>query len=102
MLVAEGQAEFVIKLAADGSVYLIPVNSTSSTIASILNKYTKSVVDATFKDNIDECQYEIPSSVYAWPSASTQQDWLLNTYLIVEAPEISYPAGGRSYLLGKR
>ena len=92
VLVAEGQAEFVIKLAADGSVYLIPVNSTSSTIASILNKYTKSVVDATYKDNIDECQYEIPSSVYAWPSASTQQDWLLNTYLIVEAPEISYPA----------
>ena len=33
-----------------------------------------------------------PSSVYAWPSTSTQQDWLLNTYLIVEAPEISYPA----------
>ena len=92
VLVAEGQAEFVIKLAADGSVYLIPVNSTSSTIASILNKYTKSVVDATYKDNIDECQYETPSSVYAWPSASTQQDWLLNTYLIVEAPEISYPA----------
>ena len=92
VLVAEGQAEFVIKLAADGSVYLIPVNNTSSTIASILNKYTKSVVDATYKDNIDECQYETPSSVYAWPSTSTQQDWLLNTYLIVEAPEISYPA----------
>lgn len=35
VLVAEGQAEFVIKLAADGSVYLIPVNNTSSTIASI-------------------------------------------------------------------
>lgn len=97
VLVAEGQAEFVIKLAADGSVYLIPVNSTSSTIASILNKYTKSVVDATYKDNIDECQYEIPSSVYAWPSASTQQDWLLNTYLIVEAPEISYPADSVNY-----
>ena len=91
-LVAEGQAEFVIKLAADGSVYLIPVNSTSSTIASILNEDTKSVVDATYKDNIDECQYAIPSSVYAWPSTFTQQDWLLNTYLIVEAPEISYPA----------
>lgn len=91
-LVCKDQAKFVIKLAADGSVYLIPVASTSSSIASILDEDTKSVVDAIYKDNDDECQYETPSSVYAWPSTSTQQDWLLNTYLIVEAPEISYPA----------
>ena len=91
-LVNEGQAKFVIKLAADGSVYLIPVGDTNSFIASILNENTKSVVDATYKASIDECQYTTPSSVYAWPSTSTQQDWLLNTYLIVEAPEISYPA----------
>ena len=86
---------FVIKQAADGSVYLIKVTSTSSNIASILNANTTSVVDATYKASIDECQYTIPSSVYAWPIATTpsgQQDWLLNTYLIVEAPEISYPA----------
>ena len=39
-LVAEGQAEFVIKLAADGSVYLIPVNSTNANvIASIWQDY---------------------------------------------------------------
>lgn len=86
---------FVIKQAADGSVYLIKVTSTSSNIASILNANTTSVVDATYKASIDECQYTTPSSVYAWPIATTpsgQQDWLLNTYLIVEAPEISYPA----------
>ena len=92
VLVNEGQAKFVIKLAADGSVYLIPVGDTDSSIASILDENTKSVVDATYKASIDECQYTTPSSVYAWPSTSTQQDWLLNTYLIVEAPEISYPA----------
>ena len=78
-LVNEGQAKFVIKLAADGSVYLIPVGDTNSFIASILNENTKSVVDATYKASIDECQYTTPSSVYAWPSTSTQQDWLLNT-----------------------
>ena len=86
---------FVIKQAADGSVYLIKVTSTSSNIASILNANTTSVVDATYKASIDECRYTTPSSVYAWPIATTpsgQQDWLLNTYLIVEAPEISYPA----------
>ena len=85
----------MIKQAADGSVYLIKVTSTSSNIASILNANTTSVVDATYKASIDECQYTTPSSVYAWPIATTpsgQQDWLLNTYLIVEAPEISYPA----------
>lgn len=94
MLVGEGLAKFVIKLAADGSVYLIPVTQTSSNLASILDENTKSVVDATYKQNIDKCEYKIPSSVYAWPIAPTagNQDWLLNTYLLVEAPEISYPA----------
>lgn len=91
-LVREDNARFVIKLAADGSVYLIPVTSTSASIASILNENTKSVVDATYDASNDICEYGTPSSVYAWPSTSTQQDWLLNTYLIVEAPEISYPA----------
>ena len=91
-LVREDNARFVIKLAADGSVYLIPVTSTSASIASILNENTKSVVDATYDASNDICEYDTPSSVYAWPSTSTQQDWLLNTYLIVEAPEISYPA----------
>ena len=46
---------FVIKQAADGSVYLIEVTSTSSNIASILNANTTSVVDATYKASIDEC-----------------------------------------------
>ena len=94
-LVAKDVARFVIKLAADGSVYLIPVVSTSSNIASILNKDTKSVVDAIYDDSNDMCKYETPSSVYAWPidmTSGSKQDWLLNTYLIVEAPEISYPA----------
>ena len=54
---------FVIKQAADGSVYLIKVTSTSSNIASILNANTTSVVDATYKASIDECQYTTPSSV---------------------------------------
>lgn len=90
-LVRKDVARFVIKLAADSSVYLIPVKSTNFDLASILDENTKSVVDATYNQSIDECQYSSSSSVYAWPQLAGQ-DWLLNTYLIVEAPEISYPA----------
>ena len=81
-------AKFVIKQAADGSVYLIPVSSTNANVTTVFGKTTKSVV--AVKYNNDEYVYTTPSVVYALPG--NNQDMTLKTYLIEEAPEISYPA----------
>jgi len=89
-MVASNAAKFVIKQAVDGSVYLIPVSSTNANVTSVFNKDTKSVVEVEYDSTNDEYKYVVPSSAYAWPVSG--QDWMLKTYLIEEAPEISYPA----------
>lgn len=88
VMAAADAAKFVIKQAADGSVYLIPVSSTNANVTTVFGKTTKSVV--AVKYNNDEYVYTTPSVVYALPG--NNQDMTLKTYLIEEAPEISYPA----------
>ena len=88
VMAAADAAKFVIKQAADGSVYLIPVSSTNANVTTEFGKTTKSVV--AVKYNNDEYVYTTPSVVYALPG--NNQDMTLKTYLIEEAPEISYPA----------
>ena len=87
--------EFIIKVAADGAVYLIEDAETAANAASIFegtgNNATTSEVRVIYSDSQDEYQYATNRwSVYKYPVAS--QDLLLKTYLIVEAPEVSYPA----------
>ncbi|WP_297909096.1 DUF6383 domain-containing protein, partial [uncultured Parabacteroides sp.] len=95
-LVSENTANFIIKKAVDGSVYLIEVDNTTASLASILDENTKSVVYATYDSRNNECEYKQPNSVYVCPnelsSSLTHNDWMLRTYLLEEAPEISYPA----------
>lgn len=83
--------KFFIKQNADGSVYLIPTKSVSSSIPTIFDETTKSVVYAyAYKQNNKYYGiYGQPSSVYGLP---TMGDLTLNTYLIPESPEVSYPA----------
>lgn len=88
VMAAADAAKFVIKQAADSSVYLIPVSSTNANVTTVFGKTTKSVV--AVKYNNDEYVYTTPSVVYALPG--NNQDMTLKTYLIEEAPEISYPA----------
>lgn len=88
VMAAADAAKFVIKQAADGSVYLIPVSSTNANVTTVFGKTTKSVV--AVKYNNDEYVYTTPSVVYALPG--NNQDMTLKTYLIEDAPEISYPA----------
>lgn len=90
-LTAINEARFVIKQAVDGSVYLIPVSNTSANVTSIFNENTKSVVEVQDDPSVLGYNYVDPSSAYAWP-IPTVQDLQLKTYLIEEAPEISYPA----------
>ena len=93
LLESEANApEFIIKVAADGAVYLIEDAETAAGEASIFDNATTSEVRVIYKGSpADEYQYATGRwSVYKYPVAS--QDLLLKTYLIVEAPEVSYPA----------
>ena len=84
------KASFIIKQAADGAVYLINyTEGTTAQNAVLFNKTTASGVNVIYNNN--EYQYkEGDNHVYAYPEEN--QDMLLKTYLIEEAPEISYPA----------
>ena len=92
--------KFIIKQNADGSIYLILSNtSVTASIQTIFDENTKSVVAAeargTNNSNRYYGQYDKPVSVYALPSTtgiSTADQYPLHTYLIEEAPEVSYPA----------
>ena len=91
--------KFIIKQNADGSIYLIPsTKSVAANVQTIFGENTKSVVAASAMvsyDNRYEGDYVAPASVYALPTAeglSTADEYPLHTYLIEEAPEVSYPA----------
>ena len=87
---SETGVSFIIKQAADGAVYLINyTEGTTAQNAVLFNKTTASGVNVIYNNN--EYQYkEGDNHVYAYPEEN--QDMLLKTYLIEEAPEISYPA----------
>ena len=91
--------KFIIKQNADGSIYLIPSTpSVAANVQTIFGENTKSVVAASAMvryDNRYEGNYSDPASVYALPTEdglSTADEYPLHTYLIEEAPEVSYPA----------
>ena len=82
---------FVIKQSVDGSVYLIKVDDTNANVTTAFKNNMKSVVEVKYNSSSEDYEYTTPSYVYAWP-ATVDQDLKLKTYLIEEAPEISYPA----------
>ena len=81
---------FIIKQAADGAVYLIKLESTDYQTAVIFDETTASGVNVVYEDKHYNYE-EDDNHVYAYPE-DDNQDMLLKTYLIEEAPEISYPA----------
>jgi len=83
--------KYIIKQNADGSVYLIAsTKKVNAFTPTILDEDTKSVVYVKAKEiNKYYGFYDIPSSVYGLPA---EDDYTLNTYLITESPEVSYPA----------
>ena len=87
-------ANFIIKQAADGSVSLIELESTDAEIAVIFNEETASGVNVVYENKHYNYE-EGDNHVYAYPETTEgtgTQDWILKTYLIEEAPEVSYPA----------
>ena len=82
--------KFVIKENVDGSLYLIDA-STLGVESNVPTKFvpgTKSVVAAqNYSDDLRNAYYDTPVSIYTYP-----EDMDLKTYLIEEAPEVSYPA----------
>ena len=82
--------KFVIKENVDGSLYLIDA-STLGVESDVPTKFvpgTKSVVAAqNYSDDLRNAYYDTPVSIYTYP-----EDMDLKTYLIEEAPEVSYPA----------
>ncbi|WP_455620464.1 DUF6383 domain-containing protein [Parabacteroides sp.] len=84
--------KYIIKQNADGSVYLIASNkSVAANVPTIFDEDTKSVVYVEAEEFSKKYYgfYESPSSVYGLPA---EDDYTLNTYLIEESPEVSYPA----------
>lgn len=84
--------KYIIKQNADGSVYLIAsIKEVDASTPTILDEDTKSVVYVKAKEINKKYYgfYNIPSSVYGLP---VEDDYTLNTYLITESPEVSYPA----------
>ena len=92
--------KFIIKQNADGSIYLIPsTQSVTANVQTIFDETTKSVVAAdawsTNNSNRYNGDYTAPASVYALPTEwghTAANQYPLHTYLIEEAPEVSYPA----------
>ena len=84
---------FIIKQNADGSIYLIQSNNlkVNTNAATIFDEDIKPAVYvyATESNNQLKAYYFEPSSIYA---VSYLKDKTLHTYLIEEAPEVSYPA----------
>ena len=82
--------KFVIKENVDGSLYLIDA-STLGVESNVPTKFvpgTKSVVAAqNYSDDLRNAYYDTPVSIYTYP-----EEMDLKTYLIEEAPEVSYPA----------
>ena len=89
-LVNKDAAKYIIKVAADGAVYLIESKATSSSAASIFDTNTHAEVRVVLGNNGAYRYATNSKSVYAWPR--TSNDLLLKAYLLEEAPEISYPA----------
>ncbi len=89
-LVAKNAAKFIIKLGVDDAVYLIESANTTSGKASIFDTDTHSEVNVILNSNGVYRYKTASASVYAWPVSGN--DLLLKTYLLEEAPEISYPA----------
>ena len=83
--------KFVIKENIDGSLYLIEIDEdtkVSSDVTTIFSQNTRSSVAAeTYSDDLRYAHYDIPASIYTYP-----EEMDLKTYLIEEAPEVSYPA----------
>ncbi|HIX87362.1 MAG TPA: hypothetical protein H9848_12270 [Candidatus Parabacteroides intestinigallinarum] len=96
----DADQKFIIKQNADGSIYLIPSTmSVAANVQTIFDENTKSVVAAdawsTNNNNRYYGQYDEPVSVYALPTElghTAANQYPLHTYLIEEAPEVSYPA----------
>ena len=87
---SETGVSFIIKQAADGAVYLINyAEGTTAQNAVLFNEKTASGVNVVYEDKHYNYE-EGDNHVYAYPKDN--QDMLLKTYLIEEAPEISYPA----------
>ena len=83
--------KFVIKENIDGSLYLIEIDEdtkVSSDVTTIFSQNTRSSVAAeTYSDDLRDAYYDTPVSIYTYPEGMD-----LKTYLIEEAPEVSYPA----------